>query len=173
MIKIIEDFISPEEQEALLSNLKPSRIKAGFARNKVLRYGSDLPYKPQKKLDIPAWLKPLCSLINKEWSTLGLDQQVDHVTINEYLEGQYIDWHIDSKGSGPIITVLSLDSRAYMGLRIPGSMRPEDIKPLYRLFPRSLLHMTDEERWDMEHCTFPAEAHRWSIVFRKGTNERV
>lgn len=168
MIKVIPDFISFQEEATLLSNLKPSKVKAGFARNRIYRYGSTVPYRTGKKLDIPVWLKPLCSNINKEWERLEVDQEVDHVTINEYLPGQYIDWHIDSPGSGPIITVLSLESSATMGLR-PEDKTILDGDQTLSLPERSLLHMTDFERWEMEHCTYPSEKHRWSIVFRKGT----
>lgn len=101
-----------------------------------------------------------------QWRDLGIRHTVpDHVTINEYLPGQYIDWHVDSPGSGPIITVLSLESPATMGVR------NKDDKDIYEfvLPERSLLHMTEEDRWDKEHCTYPVEKHRWSIVFRKGT----
>lgn len=105
-----------------------------------------------------------------QWRDLGIRHTVpDHITINEYLPGQTIDWHIDSPGSGPIITVLSLESKALMGLRYPNKTEPEHIQPIQRLPERSLLHMTEKERWEMEHCIFPVEKHRWSIVFRKGT----
>jgi alkylated DNA repair dioxygenase AlkB len=170
MIAIIPDFITQEEEQTLLSNLKPSRVSGGFKRNKILRYGSDKPYKTGKRLDIPKWLVDICMKVTREWQHLsgGPDYhytgKVDHVTINEYMPGQYIDWHIDSPGSGPIITVLSLESKALMGLK------GDDKDEIQIVLPeRSLLHMTGEDRWDKKHCTYPVDNHRWSIVFRKGT----
>jgi alkylated DNA repair dioxygenase AlkB len=165
MIAIIPDFITPEEEQALLSNLKPSRVSGGFKRNKILRYGSDKPYKAGKKLPIPKWLHDICIKVGLEWRSMGMKAELpDHVTINEYMPGQYIDWHIDSPGSGPIITVLSLESKALMGLK------GDDKDEIQIVLPeRSLLHMTEEDRWDKKHCTYPVDNHRWSIVFRKGT----
>jgi alkylated DNA repair dioxygenase AlkB len=95
-------------------------------------------------------------------------QLPDHVTINEYMPGQYIDWHVDSPGSGPIITVLSLESPALMELR-PTNKDERDGYEKISLPERSLLHMTEHDRWEREHCIYPVEKHRWSLVFRKGT----
>jgi alkylated DNA repair dioxygenase AlkB len=170
MVQVIPEFISPEEEKTLLSNLKPSRVSGGFKRNKILRYGSDKPYKAGKKLAIPHWLMSLVYGVAAQWRDLGIHHTVpDHVTINEYMPGQYIDWHIDSPGSGPIITVLSLECTAKMGLKWTPEGETQERSELISLPERSLLHMTEEDRWDKEHCTYPVDSHRWSIVFRKGT----
>lgn len=87
----------------------------------------------------------------------------DSVTVNEYHKGQVIDWHIDSMKSGPVINVLSLASKAVMGLK------KSDEERVYVLNPRSLVHMSEDERFKWKHCIYPVEATRYSIVFRKGT----
>lgn len=162
MIKIIKDFITVEEENSILSHLKPSRIVRGFDRNIVIRYGSALPYSGPMKGKIPDWLDDICSRVNKGWSELeGYQGELDHVTINEYHKGQSIDWHIDSKTSGPIITVLSIESDAILGLKPP--------EELFTVERRTLLHMTGDDRWKKQHCIYQVKSHRWSIVFRKGT----
>jgi alkylated DNA repair dioxygenase AlkB len=168
MIAIIPEFITQEEEQVLLINLKPSRVSGGFKRNRILRYGSDKPYKGVKSSKIPDWLKDICVRVTYQWRENGITDAVDHITINEYMPGQYIDWHVDSPGSGPIITVLSLESPATMGLR-PEDKTILDGEQMLSLPERSLLHMTGFDRWQMEHCTYPSDRHRWSIVFRKGT----
>ena len=134
---------------------------SGKARNKVLRYGSKLPYNaPIQSKDLPQWLEFLVSrLMAKGYLT----ERPDHITINEYGKGQAIDWHIDSKTSGDVITVLSLLSPATMGLK------DESQEVQYLLPERSLVQMTEEDRWKKQHCIYPVESLRFSIVFRKGT----
>lgn len=165
---MIENFISPKEEQEILLHLKPSRVISGFGRNRVYRYGSKLPYKGKTE-KIPDWLFRTCLRVGEQWTDIGYFEIPDHVTINEYHKGQSIDWHIDSKKSGPIITVLSLESEAIMGLRTPGNFNNKDAKPYYPIPVRSLLHMTEGDRWDKQHCIYPVSDHRWSLVFRKGT----
>lgn len=105
--------------------------------------------------------------VTREWQHLpNYKGKVDHVTINEYHKGQSIDWHIDSKTSGEVITVLSLQGDATMGVK---DKQGQEV--LFPLPARSLLHMTEEDRWDKQHCIHPVDSHRWSLVFRKGTND--
>jgi alkylated DNA repair dioxygenase AlkB len=161
MITITKEFITPQEELDLLSHIKPSRFVRGTARNRVYRYGSKLPYNaPMQGKSIPPWLD---FVVNRIMEQGLLPERPDHVTINEYQKGQSIDWHIDSKTSGPIITVLSLKSDAIMG------MKDKNQTVQHSVNGRSLLQMTDKERWDMEHCIYPVEDLRYSIVFRKGT----
>lgn len=148
----------------LLSHIKPSRIvRDDKSRNKVIRYGSKLPYNaPTQGKEVPKWLDFIIDrLISKGYLT----EVPDHVTINEYQKGQSIDWHVDSKGSGPVITVLSLKSDAVMGMKdIQGQIVQHGVPA------RSLTQMTNKERWEDKHCIYPVEDLRYSIVFRKGTN---
>lgn len=155
MVNIIKEFITKEEEQFLLSNLKPSRVVSGLGRNRIYRYGSDTPYKGVKSKKIPEWLDDVCRKVG----------DIDHITINEYHKGQGIDWHIDSKGSGQIIKVLSLESGAILGVK------DEEVELKYLLPTRSLLQMDGDDRWNKKHCIYPVDSHRWSIVFRKGTNE--
>lgn len=114
--------------------------------------------------EIPKWLHDLCFRVTYIWKQIILIGKVDHVTINEYHKGQSIDWHVDSKSSGPIITVLSLKSDAIMGLK---DVQGQEVQ--YPIPARSLVQMTDKERWDDKHCIYPVEDLRYSIVFRRGT----
>jgi alkylated DNA repair dioxygenase AlkB len=163
VITITKDFITEEEEKEILSHLKPSRVsKPDGSRNTIKRYGSTLPYNTSvKSKDLPEWVEFVVSrLLAKKLLT----ERPDHVTINEYHKGQAIDWHIDSKGSGAVITVLSLLSDANMGLRDDKGQEVQHLLPV-----RSLLQLTDKERWDYKHCIYPVDSLRFSIVFRKGT----
>jgi alkylated DNA repair dioxygenase AlkB len=167
MIKIIPNFITKEEEQQLLLHIKPSRVTVGVGvRNNIIRYGSTLPYNaPILSKELPDWILPIVERVkgsDSEWIEMP-----DSITINEYHKGQAIDWHIDSKKSGPIISVLSLKSRATMGLR---KTSPPEAKE-YLLEPRSLINLSGEQRWKWEHCIFSVPDSRFSIVFRKGTKD--
>jgi alkylated DNA repair dioxygenase AlkB len=165
MIQVIENFITPEQELTILSQLRPSKVKWGFSRNKIIRFGSSLPYKARiKSKEIPDIFLNICKEIEK----LGYELP-DSVTVNEYMQSQSIDWHIDSLSSGPVIIVLSLLSDAEMGMR--NQKTNENItQPLPA---RSLLILTEEHRLHWQHCIYPVHSHRFSVVFRKGTHVDV
>ncbi len=145
-----------EEQE-ILRHLKPSRVVTGFGRNRVYRYGSAVPYKGKMTGNT------LPDFLLRYNLRVAADGRVpDHITINEYHPKQSIDWHIDSKGSGEIITVLSLECDAVMGIKEP---EQKIILPA-----RSLLQLSGSDRWDKQHCIYPVPSHRWSIVFRRSND---
>jgi len=165
MLKVIENFINEQEEKDILSTIRPTTVKRGNERNTVVRYGSPLPYKASLKSEvIPSHYLPICERIH----LLGYDLP-DSVSINEYLRTQAIDWHIDSLSSGPVIIVLSLLSSAKMGLRNTKTNENQTI-----ILPqRSLLILSEEHRYEWEHCVHPVEDHRFSIVFRKGTHVNI
>lgn len=162
MFRITKEFITKAEEQEILSHIKPSRVASGAGRNRVYRYGSKLPYNaPTVSKDLPAWLG---FLVDRLLSQGLLPERPDHITINEYMKGQSIDYHVDSKSSGDVITVLSLLSDATMGLR---NNKGQEVQ--YLVPARSLCQMTEKERWEDQHCIFPVPELRYSIVFRKGT----
>lgn len=165
MIKFIENFISQQEEEQLLSLIKPSRVVRGTDRNKILRYGSRLPYAAvMKSLKVPEEYQFLLQRLVDQGIVPELP---DHLTINEYRKGQSIDWHVDSPTSGDVIVVLSLLSPAVMGMK-----RGSEEKK-YSLLPRMLTIMTEEHRWEWKHCIHPVQDTRFSMVFRKGTKKKI
>lgn len=160
MIKVVSNFITLEEEKIILSHIKPTNYNLGVARNNIIRYGSSVPYKGMVVGPIPLWMEKFCLRVMDNGFSAFIP---DSVTINEYHKGQAIDWHIDSPSSGPVINVLSLSTKALMGLK------KDDEEELHILQPRSLLHLEGEHRTDWKHCIFPVEHSRFSIVFRKGT----
>lgn len=160
MLTYIRDYVTKEEEKDIVHLFRETRIRRGTERNSILRYGSSLPYGNVKTPAIP---EPLISTCERLYNDSLLPFIPDSVTINEYLPKQFIDWHIDSLSSGPIIVVLSLLAPATMGFR------HDKGESLQLLEPRSLLLLSDEERFEWEHCIHPVPRRRVSIVFRKGT----
>lgn len=160
-IKVIENFITSPEEKDLLFRIPKSKVTIGHNRNRIIRYGSKLPYMAPTQ-PIPTYLQLLCyRLVHLGY----LPEKPDSVAINEYHPSQSIDWHIDSPSSGAIIVVLSLLSDAEMGLRKKG----EKEVIIHPLKARSLLLLDGDERTLYEHCIYPVKMARFSIVFRKGT----
>lgn len=156
-VSIRHNFISEDEESVILTRIAeiiPRHRNAGPDRNAILRFGSSAPYSDHMTSNhIPAWLQ-----------SFGDRIQFDHVTINEYLKGQEIPWHIDSQGSGGEIFVLSLLSDGVLKFR-------KGIQREYLPMPRrGLVSFSGEARWEWEH-SLKATEKRYSIVFRNSTNE--
>lgn len=157
------DFISVEEEQELLKYMPSVPAKKTKGRNNIQRFGSELPYKSSMLSKI---IPDHFNLILDRIEGLGC-QRPDSVSINEYLSGQAITKHIDSKSSGPIISVLSMLSDAVMVF----SKKTEESIPI--LLPaRSLVQMKGEIRNDWHHEILPVKSTRYSVVFRVGCNHQ-
>ncbi len=158
-LSVITDFITPEEEEEILSSIKAGKNNKGHSRNTIKRYGSDAPYKSNMaSKNIPAFLE---SISDKIMAHGLLKVKPNSITINEYFMGQGINAHIDSVASGDVITVLSLKGTAKMKFTL-GKQSFEIDYP-----PRCLVQMRDEIRYKWMHSVPPVRETRYSIVFRK------
>ena len=147
MITILENYITEQQERDILSILPNINQDRDSGRNRVFRWGSKKAYnKDIISKDIPYVFKQF-------------NFKFDSVTINEYLPGQFLDWHTDNAKSGEKIIILSLLGSATMKLR---SLK-EEIS--YQIPPRSLTIMEGEHRWSWEHYV-SVEEKRYSVVFR-------
>lgn len=144
-----------------MKNIQPATPKKTKSRNSIKRFGSDAPYKTNMISDtIPDHFGFLANrLVEKKL----LNTVPISVTVNEYLPGQGITAHIDSKTSGPIITILSLLSDATMIFQ----RRKE--KHIIEIPARSIIQMRNEIRDLWTHAILPVKELRYSIVFRCAT----
>ena len=165
MVKVLPDYITEDEEQVLLSQFPKRPFNGSRDRNTTTRYGSILPYKTKVYPNIPDYF---ATIIER----LRMDKIIesDSVTVNEYHPTQSISWHIDSLSSGPTIIVLSLESEAIMLLR---KHTNHDEQQTIILPARSLLMLDGEERYEWEHSIKPLLHHRYSIVFRKGTDVNI
>jgi alkylated DNA repair dioxygenase AlkB len=159
-LKLIENFLSEQEEQNILSNLKMSEKSSGPIRSSIKRYGSDIPYKNQViSKSIPEFLHSISIKLVQE---SFLDTIPDSLSINEYQIGNAIAPHIDSLSSGPIITIISLLSDATM-------VFSKNEISIDQLIPaRSLVQMSGPLRYEWEHAIKPVKNLRYSIVFRLG-----
>lgn len=152
-VVFIPEYISEEVEQELLSLIPKGQHTHKLARNQILRYGSKDPY-PGRMTS---------SEIPQQYLRFKDNIDFDHVTVNEYFDGQIVDFHVDSRTSGEIISVLSLGGHAIMHFR--------DKKDHTKTFkielpPRSFVQMSGDARWLWEHKA-KAIGNRYSVVFRK------
>jgi len=164
-VTVLEDFITPDEEAALLASIEagiPTGIKRqkNCVRNVVQRWGSSVPYRNDIVADtIPAHFQfHLDRLVAQNLVTL----RPDSVTMNQYLTQQAILAHTDLPEGGEVITVLSLQSPATMLFRSRQTERMFSVL----LPPRSLVQMRDEIRYNWTHEILPVNTTRYSLVFR-------
>lgn len=160
-IQIIENFITPQFETELCSEIKrllesiPEKETPGL-RNKILRFGAKGIYDDHYK-DI---------VIPQIFDVFKKDIDFNSLSINEYLAGQLIKYHIDVASSGKIITVLSLMSDTTMKFKLRNKMTP-DFE--FLLPARSLVKFWGSLRTKYQHSVL-CENHRYSVVFRNSEN---
>jgi alkylated DNA repair dioxygenase AlkB len=156
------EFITPDEEQALIARFSavsnPNATQRDKNRQSVRRYGSNKSYNSYMvSNEIPDYLQVLCDRL---LAMQLLETAPDSVSINEYLKGQTIHAHVDSKASGRVITVLSLQSPATMPFE--RELRTFSIK----LPPRSVVQLRGEIRTLWTHAISPVPGRRYSLVFR-------
>lgn len=155
---ITPDFITLEEEKAIMSNFDKRKFKGGKSRNTIKRYGSDAPYKSNmESKTVPPYLNVLSDRLVEKGL---LNVKPDSVTVNEYLVGQGIAAHIDSVASGKVITVLSLLGSAQMVFQKGKESFSIDFPPRY------VVQLTGEIRDKWQHSVPLVSEPRYSIVFR-------
>lgn len=157
-MNILPDFITEGDEAVLAREIElalakiPER-KTGL-RNRVIRFGWDYE-KPDKWLgEPPFWTNIVCQPRHKRY---------DSITVNEYVRGQRISPHVDSKKFDAEIIILSLLADATMRFTSPAGEIRDFVLPR-----RSLAVMSGELRQKWTHETLPLDAElRYSIVYRK------
>lgn len=157
-LKIIEDFITEEEENEILEMLKPTPRRSTTERNSVKRYGEVTYDNYMKSKDIPDFLQKIAQKLVDEKL---LDELANSISINEFQRGQVVKPHIDNLESGDTISVLSLKGHAIM------KMEKDNESFTIELPPRTLLQLFGEFRFFWKHSILPITcAERYSIVFR-------
>jgi len=151
------NFITKEQEYAIMKIIPQSNFCEQITmkeRNRVFRYGNSFPYN-SNFVD-----EQIPSVFNE----LGIQDEFDSVTINEYLKDQQIKFHTDLKGGGERILVLSLLGHSELTFR--NGRNGLETKS-FKIEPLSLYIMQGDLRWNWEHSS-KAEELRYSVVFRCG-----
>jgi alkylated DNA repair dioxygenase AlkB len=158
------NFITPEEEDELISLINKSKWDTRLTR-RVQHYGYIYDYVRQScnKTDpIPEW----CNKILKKIKDI-FGQTPDQLIINEYLPGQGIAAHTDSKIFGDYIFSISLGSDIIMNF-----IDSENVE--VKLARCSLICLSEDSRNIWKHEIVPRKTDhgkkrttRYSLTFRK------
>ena len=161
-LKFIPDFIDETLEKSIIKNIytfksNNPKLIANYGSNNYNSIYFGERYK-KDSISIPDWINELfLPLINANL----ISENPFGIAINEYKKGQKIAAHIDKPISGPIVTILSLNSSATMVFKCKGK---DNIN--IDLTPRSIIQIKDEIRNDWTHEILPVNDTRISIIFR-------
>jgi alkylated DNA repair dioxygenase AlkB len=148
-LRYVADFITPEQQDALVRQIDAAPW-LGDLRRRVQHYGYKYDYKV-RAVDVsmrlgplPEWAAEIVRLARERGLT---DEEPDQVIVNEYEPGQGIASHIDCKPcfTGTILS-LSLLSPCVLDFK----HKERQVVPVL-LEPRSMMVMQGEARYDWTH----------------------
>ena len=181
-LHFVEAFLTPEEQAYCVQRIDAAQ---GEWRNdlsrRVQHYGWRYDYKaraitPDMHLGaLPDWL---AKVARKLYDETGLfDRAPEQVIINEYLPGQGISTHIDHRGFGPTVCMVSLLDDWEMDF----SKNWKDKNPAL-LKQGSVVLLTDAARSEWQHGIAPRRSElaengrrdrkrRLSMTFRTVLNQ--
>lgn len=167
-----EDFITPEEEQQLLSiigtlPLRQSQYRQFTARRRTVNYGSSYDFTHLESRSAPpipeflGWLRERAA----EWVGVGPEDFVQAL-ISEYQPGTPLGWHRDVPDFETIVGI-SLAGAARLRFR-PYPWKPEKKAQVFALdlAPRSAYILRDEARWGWQHQVPPTKVLRYSITFR-------
>jgi alkylated DNA repair dioxygenase AlkB len=167
------DFISPDEERALLAGigaltLEDAKYRQFTARRRVAYFGFDYDFSKNRlgeAAPVPDFLHPLREKIAR-WMGLA-PQAFVHALVSEYRPGTPLGWHRDAPDFGRVAGV-SLGGWARMRFRpYKRNEPPGKDKPLVlELAPRSAYQMNGAARWRWQHSIPPTKELRYSITFR-------
>jgi alkylated DNA repair dioxygenase AlkB len=167
--KYIEDFLSPEEEGAVVDSFDDLPFKEfeyqGFqGKRRVVSFGWRYDFnvkKLQKADDIPDFLRPLHAAAARLASLPP--EQLQQVLITEYRPGAAIGWHKDRPEFGSVVGISLISSCTFRFRRKMGS-RWERASLIVR--PRSAYLLSGPARSEWQHSIPPVGSLRYSITFR-------
>ena len=165
----IADFLTPEEQAALLRQVRALefvhdrfrgvRLKRGYAQFGWAYVSNGRILKPAPPL--PEYLIALADKARRHLPD-GSDP-FDQCIVTEYPEGAGIGWHTDAPRFGDCIIAVSLAAQAILQFRRNGT---EPVGCEVVAAPGSLYVMCGPARWDWQHQVAPVASVRYSLTFR-------
>ncbi|MEO1013973.1 MAG: alpha-ketoglutarate-dependent dioxygenase AlkB [Pseudomonadota bacterium] len=178
-LRLIEDFVSPSVESALLRETNAGEWDAALKR-RVRHFGWRYDYSKRGVGEgaflgpFPPWLKDLVIRVG-----VIAGAEFDQAIVNEYLPGQGIAPHVDSPAFCDVVASLSLGSATVMAFDDSETERRTELS----LPPRSLLVLTGQARWRWRHGIAPRKSdvvegrrvsrgRRVSITFRTVMKDR-
>lgn len=164
----VPDFLSPEEQAALLNELRPLSYEHDVFRGQRLKRGyAQFGYSyvsTGRKLD-PAATMPdfLLAVIEKVLPYSPGEAEFNQCIVTHYPPNSGIGWHTDAPRFGECVVGVSLGGPARFQFRPNGS---EEYSYEVKAVPGSMYVMKGPARWQFQHQVLPVKAERFSLTFR-------
>ena len=172
-----EDFITPAEEQELLSTLRELPLKEAqyrqyTARRRTVNFGFSYDFthlQSKAAPPIPEFLTPLRTRA-AEWLGVAPDAFVQAL-IAEYQPGTPLGWHRDVPDFEQVVGI-SLAGVARLRFR-PYPWSPEKKSQVFalELAPRSAYILRDQARWGWQHHVPPTKQLRYSITFRTASDK--
>ncbi len=169
-LSYVEDFISAEEEEAVLGFLaglefRSVTMRGQTAKRTVRHFGLDYDY--ERRELVPAdplpealsGIRDACAALMER-----APEDLVQILVSRYPAGAGIGWHRDAPMFGSRIAGVSLGASCRMRFqRTVGGVR--EVAAL-ELQPRSAYLLSGKARWSWQHSIPAAPALRHSITFR-------
>ncbi|XP_036392859.1 alkylated DNA repair protein alkB homolog 8 [Megalops cyprinoides] len=160
-LKVLEQFVSPEEEARLLGSIEwasPNDVvtaQKALKHRRVKHYGYEFRYdnnNVDKDKPLPGGLPQVCdAVLERCLQENHIDVKPDQLTINQYEPGQGIPPHVDTHSAfEDTILSLSLGAKTVMDFRHPDGRSVAVVLPA-----RSLLVMKGESRYLWTHGITP------------------
>jgi alkylated DNA repair dioxygenase AlkB len=170
------DFVSPEEEQALLAHIRElplteAKYQQYTARRRTVNFGAGYDFSHQRATPAPTlpgafhWLRERAAA----WAALA-PQEFVQALVAEYQTGTPLGWHRDVPDYEVIVGV-SLAGSARLRMR-PYPWSPERKREIIavELEPRSAYILRGDARWKWQHQVPPTKVLRYSITFRSARN---
>lgn len=155
MIRVFHNFITEEEEAAILAKVPPvvNRNNGALRRN--------VRYKIYRTDDM---IKTLEDRIMEETPMPRSKQVIPFVLMNEYLPGGGYGMHQDAPGGKTaILNLLSDATLAFCGKQYTDE--PNDSMEKFLLPRRALIYFDGDDYYKRSHGVFPVQSLRYSLFF--------
>ena len=166
----LEDFLSPDEERALLSEIETYpfhevKMRGQIARRTVIHFGWDYDYEGWKIHPATPPSERLRALADRCAGAAGVaPEALEQFLVARYPPGATIGWHRDAPMFGSPVIGVSLLSACTMKFRRKQGEEYEVIKQ--ELAPRSMYALAGAARTQWQHSIPPTRGLRYSISMR-------
>lgn len=166
----LDDFVSPEEEAALLEHASssPAGQWTQLSGRRLQSLGG-LPRPEQAMLPVPmpSWAASVCDALVRA-GVFPEDEPPNHILLNEYGAGQGLGAHMDGPLYAPRVAILSLASSAHLDFLAPGAPRDADDAAFRVPMPRrSVLVFSGAAYDELQHRVPAVRERRISMTVRR------
>ena len=164
----VEDFLSPEEQIALLHELQCLTYTHDTFRGQIMKrgwaqFGFEYVSIGQKLIPAPPMPAYLQAVIHKARPYYPNDGRFEQLIVTHYPPGAGIGWHSDAPRFGDCILGVSLAAPARLQFR---PNKSQTVSYEVTAAPGSIYVLQGISRWDYQHRIVAVKAERYSLTFR-------